>query len=92
LNYRYCLPNKIFDYIQAGIPVLASDLPLLKNLVERFKIGETLSTREPKHLAMQIESVVENKVDYEKGITRASKEYNWNKEKKILIDFINKIE
>jgi len=41
---------------------------------------------------MQIESVVENKVDYEKGITRASQEYNWNKEKKLLIDFIDKIE
>ena len=92
LNYRYCLPNKIFDYIQAGIPVLVSDLPLLKNLVECFKIGEYLSIREPKSLAMQIESVVENKIDYEKGITRASQEYNWNKEKKLLIDFIDKIE
>jgi len=86
------LPNKIFDYIQAGIPVLVSDLPLLKNLVECFKIGEYLSIREPKSLAMQIESVVENKIDYEKGITRASQEYNWNKEKKLLIDFIDKIE
>ena len=36
LSYRYALPNKIFDYIQAGIPVLASDLPLYNELFAEF--------------------------------------------------------
>ena len=92
LNYRFCLPNKIFDYIQAGIPVLVSDLPLLKNLIDNYRIGEYVKSREPKNLAKQIACIIQKKLDYKNELKRASKELNWNKEKKILIDFINKIE
>jgi glycosyltransferase involved in cell wall biosynthesis len=39
LSYRYCLPNKLFEYIQAGIPVLVSNLPELSNFVVSNKCG-----------------------------------------------------
>ncbi len=92
LNYRYCLPNKVFDYIQAGIPVLVSDLPLLKTLLSNFEIGECIKRREPKSLAVQIERIIQKKASYQPEIKRAASIFNWNKEKKILIEFISKIE
>jgi glycosyltransferase involved in cell wall biosynthesis len=92
LNYRYCLPNKVFDYIHAGIPVLVSQLPLLEELLTEYKIGESLKKRNPKSLATAIEKIIVNKSDYLQELKRAAAELNWEKEKKILMEIIKKIE
>lgn len=51
LNYRYSLPNKIFDYIQANIPVLVSNLPELKRVVDEHNVGIVLNEHSPKAIA-----------------------------------------
>ena len=48
LNYRYSLPNKLFDYFHAGIPVLVTDLPEVAALVRRYEAGVVIpATAEP---------------------------------------------
>ncbi len=39
LNHRLALPNKLFEYLMAGVPVLASDLPEIGNVVRSFEVG-----------------------------------------------------
>ncbi|WP_164461713.1 glycosyltransferase [Brevundimonas halotolerans] len=39
LSYRYSLPNKLFEYAHAGLPVIVSDLPEFRNFVEREGLG-----------------------------------------------------
>lgn len=39
LNHRYALPNKLFEYLMAGLPVLASDLPAMREVVAGFDVG-----------------------------------------------------
>jgi glycosyltransferase involved in cell wall biosynthesis len=43
LTYRYSLANKIFDYVMAGLPIVASDLPEMKNLIRRHHLGFTVA-------------------------------------------------
>ncbi len=43
LNYQFSLPNKLFDYIGAGIPVIVSDLPEVKKIVTLYHCGITIS-------------------------------------------------
>jgi glycosyltransferase involved in cell wall biosynthesis len=79
LNYRYALPNKIFDYIQAEIPILVSDLPEMKQIVIKYKVGEIIKLITPKALASQIQTMLKN--EYSESILKAKQELTWDHEK-----------
>lgn len=83
LNYRYALPNKLFDYIQAEVPVIVSDLPDMKDLVQQYNIGDVLSNRTPEGLANLIQSILDQ--DFGKQLSKAKEELNWQKEKSKLV-------
>jgi len=51
LSYYYSLPNRIFDYIHADIPVLASRFPEITAIVETYKTGILIDHYEPEYLA-----------------------------------------
>ncbi len=83
LNYKYALPNKVFDYIQAEIPILVSDLKEMRKIVEKHKVGELVKSRTPVKLANQIELLL--KKDFSSGLKIAKKELIWeNQEEKLL--------
>ena len=90
LNYRYALPNKIFDYLHANVPVIVADLPEMRTLIKRYPIGEILTERTPKTLAKTIISMTNN--SYEKELKTAKKELNWSKEKEKLISIFSKLD
>lgn len=82
LNYHYSLPNKIFDYIHAGIPVLASPLPEIKYIVETFNIGSFISNHEPEHIAACINAMLDEKkqAEWRANCRIAAAELNWKNE------------
>lgn len=95
LNYYYGLPNKIFDYIHAGVPVLASPFPEMKNLLNNYEVGEILNSREPSKIAQQINSILNNTAKnhkWKKNLEIARKELCWQNEEGKLIDLLSKIE
>ena len=89
LNYRFALPNKIFDYIQAEAPILVSDLPEMKQIVLDHKVGEIIIKRSPEKIAKQIEGMLEK--DYSSNLKKAKKELIWKTEEEKLFEVFNNL-
>jgi glycosyltransferase involved in cell wall biosynthesis len=83
INYRYSLPNKLFDYIHAGIPVLASDLVEVNKVVNTYQIGSIVSQVTPEKLQEAIHNMRENEEQrllFKSNCAKAAQELTWEKE------------
>lgn len=88
LNYRFALPNKIFDYLQAQVPIICSDLPEMKQVVESYELGRVLLERTPDALACVIKEMVadsEMMRQFQKNCHKASELLNWEREEGVLL-------
>ena len=88
-NYRFALPNKLFDYIQARTPVLVSDLPEMARIVQQYNCGEVLTKRTEHDLAKQIANLLENKEklrEYAANCDVAAQESCWEREEQTVLD------
>lgn len=82
-NYRYALPNKLFDYIQAEIPVMVSDLPEMKQIVEKYDIGIVNNSLEISKIKTIVENILfdnEARKKWKENLSQASSELIWEKE------------
>ncbi len=83
LNYRLSLPNKIFDYLQAGIPVLVSNLVEIRKIVSAYDVGDYIPAHDPKVMANKVNEIIENQElmeNWKKNTTFAAQVLNWEKE------------
>jgi len=86
LNHYYCSPNKMFEYIMAGIPVIASNLYEMKRLVKNNKIGVVAPQNTVQGLRVAIEEAVKlNKQELQENLQRVKEIYNWKEQEKILL-------
>jgi glycosyltransferase involved in cell wall biosynthesis len=82
LNNIYCAPNKLFEYAQAGLPVVATNQPPLRQFVEGYRIGELVGEHDSdEEVAKTIRRVAENKDQYKKGLICLLEAYRWENEK-----------
>ena len=87
LNYRFALPNKLFDYIQAGIPVLVSNLPEMRKIVDQYQIGAITDTHQRKELAENIKEALfnqEKRLVWKQNLQKAASELCWENEEVFL--------
>jgi glycosyltransferase involved in cell wall biosynthesis len=93
INYRYSLPNKLFDYIHAGIPVLASDLVEVDRIVKQYGIGDSIQELTPERLANKITEMLHSEKygEWKANCAKATAELNWETESKELAEMIDRI-
>jgi len=89
INYRYSLPNKLFDYIHAGIPVIGSDLVEVRRIIEQYKIGAVLTDNKLESLAEVLQKVLydpEQMKIWKENTKLAARELCWEMEEGRIMD------
>ena len=88
INFLFNLPNKLFDYIHAGVPVIATALPEVKSIIEQYECGICLKSQSPRLIAKEIEELVNDKQRYQtlkNNTVPAARELCWENEKQKLM-------
>lgn len=90
LNNFYCSPNKIFEYTQAGLPVVTTAQPTLLAMVKQYNIGRVVGTIEqaaqPKHFAEAIHGVFEAYTELKENIPKFLAKHSQVDEQRRLLD------
>lgn len=90
-NYLDSLPIKMFEYMSAGLPVVASNFGLWKNIVEKNDCGLCVDPMNPQAIASAIDLLVSNPSEAERmgknGRQAVFSLYNWAAEEKKLLNF-----
>ena len=86
-NHRLALPNKVFEYIAAGVPVVVSDLPELRRLVQSHGVGWTADPGRPEAVAAALAAALEHRGNtaLRARLTRAHAELGWAREQQNLV-------
>ena len=92
LSYFYALPNKLFEYIMAEIPVIATDLPQMKKIIDEHKVGLTIKENDIEQLKIFLNQLKDDDSYYNQlklNCRIASQTLNWEKDMKKLIDLFS---
>jgi len=88
-NNTSCLPNKLFDYMLVGLPVVASDFPLYREVVESCHCGLLVDPARPEAIAGAMTYLIEHPQQArrmgENGRQAVLETYNWEKESRRLL-------
>ena len=95
INYVDSLPVKMFEYMASGIPIIASNFPLWKEIVEGNNCGVCVDPLDPKKIGEMIQYFIDNPLVSEKmgknGLKLSKYKYNWSLEEKKLLSFYDDI-
>lgn len=89
LNNILCAPNKVFEYAQAGLPMVTTCQPTIKNMFSKYPVGELVGCDrnqvKPEQVADAIQLIAKNIERYKGNIPAFLADYRWENESKKLI-------
>jgi glycosyltransferase involved in cell wall biosynthesis len=88
-NHCNAQPNKMFEYMSAGLPVICSNFPLWKEIIEANECGICVNPSDPNAIASAIKKI--GLKMGKNGQVAIKEKYNWEAESKKLIDLYNNL-
>lgn len=92
LSYYTTLPNKLFEYMMAEVPVLGSDSPGIGRVVAETGVGEVVDPLSPSELAAATRKILDDPEPYRAACRVASERYNWEVESAHLTHLYRRLE
>jgi glycosyltransferase involved in cell wall biosynthesis len=92
-NHYSASSNKLFEYMMAGVPVVACDFPEIKKVVDKEQTGITVDSHNPTKIAEGVNKLLSNptlREIYSKNSFAARNRYNWEEEKQELLNVYSK--
>lgn len=94
-NHVESLPTKMFEYMCSGLPVIASNFPLWKEIVDDAQCGLCVDPMNPLSIASAIQYLLQHPIEAQqmgaRGRNVVLEKYNWNNEESSLIAFYNRL-
>jgi len=85
LSYYTTLPNKLFEYIMAGVPVIGSDSPEIGRVIREEGVGEVSDPEDPEALAAAARKILADPERYRAATVGAREHYHWGIEQQKLL-------
>lgn len=90
LSIKYCLPNKLFEYLMAGLPILAAPLPAVAEIVTTYDVGAITPSIAPEVVARSLSALLADDAARarmrQNGLAAARQELRWEIEQQRLLD------
>ncbi|PCI10184.1 MAG: glycosyl transferase group 1 [Flavobacteriaceae bacterium] len=86
-SFEFSLPNKLFDFIHSGLPIIASPLVEVKKIIEKYEVGLVIDNYNPEHIASVIKKLIYDKelrVEIKNNQEKCKKELSWESNIKVL--------
>jgi len=80
INNRFCTPNKLYEFIAAGLPVLGTNLPEVEKILRKYEIGRTVDMLLPESIAESIDAIFSDEEHFSsmrRNVKVASASINW---------------
>lgn len=95
LAVKLILPNKLFEYLMAGVPVLTTQLDAVKEIVLTYDVGQVVASIEPEAIGMAINTMLADDIALDRmrhnALMAAKDELNWEKESLQLVHLYRNI-
>ena len=90
---RFAMPNKIFEYMQAGLMVISSDLPEIRGVIERSRSGILLADDNATAIAAALAATTRLQIDaYKQASLSAARSLNFEHESEKLLALVKSLE
>jgi len=90
LNTRYCSPNKLFEFIQAELPIIVNDLPFLRQVVAGEDFGVVMSLEQPEDFARAITTMFDPSLGgparFKQNLRARKQGYQWDGQSRKLLE------